>query len=132
MHTQNGPDSPHALLEAFSRHAAAGDVEGLLALYELGARFDPVPGVACVGHDEIRLALAELVATSPVITYEGDHQVVAVDDIALVSTVWSMTGTAPDGEAVTDSGTSADVLRRQGDGTWAVVIDRPHGVAPVG
>lgn len=127
---QDRPDSPRALLEAFSLHAAAGDVDGLLALYEPGARFDPAPGVVCVGHDQIRPALAELAEASPVITYEGDHQIVAVDDIALVSTRWSMAGTAPDGTPVIDGGTSADVLRRQDDGSWAVLIDRPHGVAP--
>jgi ketosteroid isomerase-like protein len=47
------------------------------------------------------------------------------DDIALVIVDWELRGTAPDGTAVTQGGRSADVLRRQSDATWRVLIDHP-------
>jgi ketosteroid isomerase-like protein len=47
------------------------------------------------------------------------------DDIALVIVDWELRGTAPDGTAVTHGGRSADVLRRQSDATWRVLIDHP-------
>jgi ketosteroid isomerase-like protein len=38
-----------------------------------------------------------------------------------------MAGTAPDGSAVTASGLSVAVLRRQPEGRWLMVIDHPFG-----
>jgi len=36
-------------------------------------------------------------------------------------------GTGPDGRPITVQGTSADVLRKQADGRWLLVIDHPFG-----
>jgi ketosteroid isomerase-like protein len=47
--------------------------------------------------------------------------------LALVVGVWSFTGTAPDCKPVQLTGHSADVLRRQPDGSWRFVIDNPWG-----
>jgi hypothetical protein len=41
--------------------------------------------------------------------------------------VRSFNGTGPDGEPVQLAARNADVLRRQGDGTWRFVIDNPWG-----
>jgi ketosteroid isomerase-like protein len=38
---------------------------------------------------------------------------------------WTMTGTAPDGSEVRQGGLSDDVVRRQPNGTWLVLIDHP-------
>jgi hypothetical protein len=54
--------------------------------------------------------------------------VLEVDDVALVVGVWSFDGTGPDGEPVRLEARNADVLRRQPDGTWRFVIDKPWGV----
>jgi ketosteroid isomerase-like protein len=45
----------------------------------------------------------------------------------LTQAKWSVIGTDPDGKPVTMSGRSADVVRRQADGTWKFVIDNPRG-----
>jgi ketosteroid isomerase-like protein len=49
------------------------------------------------------------------------------DNIALMISEWAMTGTGPDGKALQMGGRASDVLRRQPDGTWRVVIDNPMG-----
>ena len=45
--------------------ANAGDVEGLVALYEPGAVLAAPSGRLSTGHDEIRRAYAELLADRP-------------------------------------------------------------------
>ena len=40
---------------------------------------------------------------------------------------WSYTGTGPKGERIELSGESAELARRQSDGTWRYVIDLPMG-----
>jgi ketosteroid isomerase-like protein len=52
-------------------------------------------------------------------------QVLVAGDVALVVNEWTMTGTAPDGAVVERGGKSADVVRRQPDGSWLVLVDRP-------
>jgi ketosteroid isomerase-like protein len=47
-------------------------------------------------------------------------------DVALVLNRWRLDGHGPEGP-VEMSGTSADVLRRQNDGSWRVLIDDPWG-----
>lgn len=121
------PTSPTELLDQFSSCAAAGDVEGLVGLYELDAVFQPGPGAVFRGHDQIRQSLSEFIAISPQISYDGDHNIVEAGEIVLVASHWSMTATAPDGTTVRDGGISADVLRRQADGSWLIVIDQPRG-----
>jgi ketosteroid isomerase-like protein len=54
-------------------------------------------------------------------------RVLEVGDLALVSTVWSFAGTGSDGKPVKLAAKSADVLRRQADGSWRIVIDNPWG-----
>jgi ketosteroid isomerase-like protein len=54
-------------------------------------------------------------------------RVLEVDELALVTGVWSFNGTARDGEPVRLASRSADVLRRWPDGTWRCVIDNPWG-----
>jgi ketosteroid isomerase-like protein len=54
-------------------------------------------------------------------------RVLEASDLALVTAVWSFTGAGSDGELVNLAAKSADVLRRQADGSWRFVIDNPWG-----
>lgn len=120
--------SPGQILTLFGQRASAGDVAALMALYDDNAVFQPEFGTELVGHDQITPALEEFVTIKPVLTYERDPEVIVVGDIALVTGFWSMSGSLPDGSTVGEAGTSADVMRRQSDGTWKILIDQPRGV----
>jgi ketosteroid isomerase-like protein len=124
--THNDADlsTPEALMSAFSEHLNAGRLDELIELYEPGATFEPQPGVVVRGHAAIRDALGALLALSPRLDSRIE-QVLEAGDIALVANEWSMHGTDADGSPVTLGGRSADVLRRQVDGRWLVVVDRP-------
>jgi len=116
--------TPEALMRCFTERLNAGDLDGLVVLYEPSAVFEPQPGIVVQGHAAIRQALGELLAIGPTISAET-VEVLAAGDVALVINEWAMTGTAPDGTEVDQGGRSADVVRRQPDGGWLVVVDKP-------
>lgn len=116
--------SPRALMRAFTERVHARDLDGLAALYEPGAVFESRPGVVVRGRDAIREALAALLALGPRMVADT-VQVLEADNIALVVNEWSLTGTGPDGGEVRQGGRSADVVRRQADGSWLVLVDKP-------
>jgi len=119
-------DSPEQTVQLFAQYLNNGDLDAALALYEPHASFVPEPGVVVSGLDAIRAALEGFFALRPVL--DGDIQrVVQADDTALVVNAWKLSGTLPDGTPVQQSGTSADVLRRQPDGQWLLLIDDPWG-----
>jgi ketosteroid isomerase-like protein len=90
----------------------AGDVEGMVALFEPQAVVDCGEGKVLVGRDEIRRYFAEVVASGHKFTRGTQQPALICGDLALTST------RLPDG-AVT-----AEVARRQGDGAWLWTIDR--------
>jgi uncharacterized protein (TIGR02246 family) len=116
--------TPEALMRAFSDRLHAGDLDGLTALYEPDAAFEPAPDTVVVGRAAIRAALADLLALCPRLVTDT-VQVLQGDDVALVVNEWTMHGVAPDGTEVHQGGRSADVVRRQADGSWRVLIDKP-------
>ena len=105
----------------------AGDLESRIPLYERDAAFATQPGSLAPGGAGIREALNGFIAMNGTLDLEVTR-VLEVDDLALVICVWSFEGTRPDGEPMhLEARSSADVLRRQADGTWRFVIDNPWG-----
>jgi uncharacterized protein (TIGR02246 family) len=125
-HHDTATDPAH-LMSLFSQRAAAGDADGLVALYEPDAVFEPQLGTVLRGLEEIRPALVQLAALTPRIEYTGEPDVVIVDGVAIVANSWTMTAPLPDGTTHREEGLSADVLRRQPDGRWLILIDQPRG-----
>jgi uncharacterized protein (TIGR02246 family) len=120
--------SPEEIDRVFERELNAANLEGLLALYEPSATFTVEPGKVVAGTAAIKEALAGFLALKPRIAL-SPRVLGNAGDIALISSKWTLKGTAPDGAAVDLSGESAEVVRRQADGTWKFVIDSPWGLA---
>jgi ketosteroid isomerase-like protein len=90
----------------------AGDVDGMTALYEPQAVIDCGDGKLVVGREAIRTFFAGLVAMGRKFAF-GDQRVAVISgDLALTST------------RCLDGSVTAEVARRQGDGTWLWVIDK--------
>jgi ketosteroid isomerase-like protein len=112
-------DAPHApardpqdlerLLVARQR---AGDVEGMVALYEPQAVVDCGDGKVLRGTDAIRAYFAGTVAAGRKFAVGEQRPAVIGGDLALTST------RLPDGTV------TAEVARRQADGTWRWIIDK--------
>lgn len=104
----------------------AGDLDAIVALYEGAAVFADYDGVAR-GPDAIRAAHKAFLDDGLELTLR-DSVVFEADDIALVH--WSWAVARRDGS--TSDGVSAEVLRRQSDGTWKFIIDNSDGAALLG
>lgn len=118
--------TPEALLQSIVDGINAGDLDSLTKLYEPYAVFATQPGELTKGLSGIREALSNFVAAKGRLDLKVTR-VLEGGDLALVVSVWSFVGTGPDGQPLKLSGKSADVLRRQEDGTWRFVIDNPWG-----
>ena len=119
-------ETPKAVLQSIVDGINAGDLDSLMTLYEPGAVFATQPGKLTDGLPGIREALSSFVAAKGRLDLKVTR-VLEGGDLALVAGVWSFVGTGPDGQPLRLAGKSADVLRRQTDGTWRFVIDNPWG-----
>lgn len=128
MRTVMTTSTPEQVLAAIVEGINSGDLDGLMPLYESEAAFATEPGSLAHGASGVREALAGFITMNGTLDLEVTR-VLEVDDLALVTGVWSFDGTGPDGEPVRLEASNADVLRRQADGTWRFVIDNPWGTA---
>jgi ketosteroid isomerase-like protein len=93
--------------------ANAGDVEGLVALYESEAVLACPHGRVVVGSKTIRGFYSELLSEKP--TFEPGEQQPALrrGDLVLTSS------------RLANGVVTAEIARRQADGTWLCAIDQP-------
>jgi ketosteroid isomerase-like protein len=122
-----GASQPSELIRAFVEHFNAGDLDGLLDdCYDDDITL-LIPGSPVVtGKDGVRVVLEGFLAMKATMTLLGSTQVVN-GDIALSTDHWRLE--PADGDPV--EGKTADVLRRQSDGSWKYVIDSPFGPAAI-
>lgn len=83
------------------------------------------------GSAELRVALGRFIELKPTLVSEA-QSVVEVGDVALYAGRWTLLGADPSGQAVSMGGESSDILRRQQDGRWLIVVDNPWGAQILG
>ena len=103
------PQNLERLLVARER---AGDVEGMMALYEADAVVDCGDAALLRGKGAIRAFFVGVVATGRKYEFGEQRPALVSGDLALTSS------RLPDGSV------TAEVARRQDDGTWLWVMDR--------
>jgi uncharacterized protein (TIGR02246 family) len=113
-------------IDANNAAVAAKDMDAILATYEPAALMQAQPGMNAIGTEALRGAFQYFLALSPKITVTNS-EILQTGDLALHSYTWTMSGKAPDGSPVEQSGLSVNVLRKQPDGRWLMVIDNPFG-----
>jgi len=109
----NGPED---LSRFFVERANAGDVEGLVALYKPEAVLALPSGEVARGTEAIRQAYVQLLASRPTLTAGDQSPALLNGELALTSTR-------------IPGGATAEVARRQSDGTWLWMIDQPNVLA---
>jgi uncharacterized protein (TIGR02246 family) len=114
------PGDLHRLVQdAFN----AGDVDGLVGLYEPDALMATPEGTFVQGRDAIRRQWADFVSLGGTITMVTRHAA-EMGDIALLRNDWHFVA-----EGMDFSSRTAEVARRQDDGSWRYIIDHPYGGA---
>lgn len=105
---------PEDLARLLVGRVNAGDLEGVVELYEPEAVL-ALPGERVVaGHEAIRRFYADLLAAKP--RFEPGDQLPALQlgDVALTAT------------RLVGEGATAEIARRQRDGSWRWAVDRPN------
>ncbi|MEU0539973.1 nuclear transport factor 2 family protein [Nocardia sp. NPDC005978] len=111
--SNNVATEPNDLGKFFIERANAGDVDGLVALYEPDAVLAFPPGSVATGHAEIRKVYEQFVAAAPVLVPGRQHPQLVSGDVALTA-------------CTLDSGeVTVEVARRQPDGSWLWAVDQP-------
>ena len=104
---------PDDLAKYFIERGNAGDVDGLVALYEPGAVLAFPPGNVATGHAEIRKVYEQLVAAAPTLVPGRQHPTLVSGDLALTAST------------LTTGEITVEIARRQPDGSWLWVVDQP-------
>ena len=55
------------------------------------------------------------------------RRIIPAGNVVLAYSDWTFKASGPDGSPVSLSGTAIDVLRKQSDDSWLIVIDNPWG-----
>ncbi|WP_022668079.1 YybH family protein [Desulfospira joergensenii] len=103
---------PNDLEKFFVERANAGDVDGLVALYESDARLDCGNGEVMIGIEQIREFFIHFLAGRPQLAPSRQAPALCSGNLALTSS------RLDNGEI------TAEVARRQPEGNWLWVIDQ--------
>ncbi|TDP96679.1 YybH family protein [Labedaea rhizosphaerae] len=106
---------PEDLTRLFVELANEGDARGMAELYEEDAVMAYPPGAQTVGRDAIQKVFEQLVANVPHFEQEESYPTIHHGELALTSTKPS-----------DNTGGRTQIVRRQSDGSWLRVIDRPE------
>lgn len=116
--------SPQELHATFADAFAAADVDALVGLYETGAIQVQRDGRVLTGPENLRSVFVGLLGSGTEMSGTQQEALVA-GDIALTSTRYEVQTEDANGDHLTAHLVTAEVSRRQDDGTWLVVIDAP-------
>lgn len=117
---------PEEVHQLFAEAFQAADLNALMTLYEPNATLVPAPGQVVSGHAAIHEALSGFLALKAQFAIRV-RQVLHSGDIALIFSKWTLSAKDADGNPIDMAGETTDVVRRQPDGIWLLVIDNPFG-----
>lgn len=118
--------TPEEVHELWTRAFQVSDLAALLALYEPNAVIVPSAHERLQGHHAIPGVLESFLALGPEFNMTIER-VVQSGDLAVLFSSWNLVRTGAGGERVRMEGVTVDVVRRQHDGSWLMVIDNPFG-----
>jgi uncharacterized protein (TIGR02246 family) len=116
--------TPQELPERFRQGFSSGDANAIVSLYEPAGVIAPDPNHVIAGQAAIREMVVGFMAQRPQFTLH-EAEAVQAGDIALVRSRWTVRTMDESGRPMEMKVSPTLVARRQPDGRWLVVIDRP-------
>ena len=104
---------PEDLARFFVLRANAGDIEGLVALYEPDAALALPDGKVAKGAEAIRRFYAAMLSKQPKLVAGEQRPALLNSDLALTSS------------RLANGTVTAEIARRQPDGSWLWAVDQP-------
>ena len=120
------PHQPEDWPSLFEQNLNAGDLDAVMALYEPDARFVARSGETVVGRDRIREVIAGLIRSKTKFKSRV-LQATTIDDVALLYTDFQGTALDASGKTIEVRSKAVEVLRRQPDGAWKLIVGDPNG-----
>jgi uncharacterized protein (TIGR02246 family) len=113
--TRERATEPEDITRLFVERVNAGDLDGIVELYEPDAVMAYPPGSETVGREAIRAVFEQMLAHVSRFEPEPPLPTIRNGDLALTST-----------RSKDNTGGRVQLVRRQPDGSWLRVIDRPE------
>jgi ketosteroid isomerase-like protein len=110
---------PEDVTRLVAERLSAGDAAGVAALYEMGAVLAYPADRPVTGREAIQAIYQQVADAGTKFAIETPLPTVRFEDLALTST-----------RSADNTGVRVQVLRRQPDGSWLRIIDRPEVPQP--
>lgn len=120
------PVNPNEMNNCFAEAYNSGKIENLTARFETDAQSVTMTGSILSGIGSIKEDLEKLLMLGGRMI-SVNRFAVQYGNISLLRADWTITTKNDIGEEIQIKGASAEVVRRQVDGTWLYIIDHPFG-----
>jgi uncharacterized protein (TIGR02246 family) len=120
------PHKPQDWPREFVENFNAGELDAVMSLYEPEARFVTRSSETLVGRDAIRRVLAGLIEAKTQFQSRVVRATI-VGDIAQLYTDFEATRANDTGKTIPVRNRAIEVLRRQPDGSWKLIMGDPNG-----
>ena len=120
-------NTPEELLNRVAECMNNKDLDAFVSLYEPEGSFIDETGENHNGHDRIREKIKGFMDMNGKLE-NNVSKIIPAGNIVLAYSDWTFKASGPDGNPINLSGTAIDVLRKQSDNSWLIVIDNPWGM----
>jgi ketosteroid isomerase-like protein len=120
-------NTPEELLNRVTECMNNRDLDSFVSLYESQGSFIDESGENFNGPDRIGEKIKGYMDMNGKLE-STVRKIIPAGDTVLAYSDWTFKASGPDGTSINLGGTAIDVLRKQADNSWLIVIDNPWGI----
>ena len=120
-------NTPEELLNRVTECMNSKDLDTFVSLYEPEGSFIDESGENINGHEKIREKIKGFMDMNGKLE-NTIRKIIPAGNIVLSYSDWTFKASGSNGTPINLSGTAIDVLKKQSDNSWLIVIDNPWGI----